>query len=486
MNLNQSSKTKYNTAIIRRLLAEAFSDEDFKIFCYDHFPPVYDKFGSGMTFAAKIQLLIEHCEQNNLFAEFLSLVKKANPHKFVEFASELEQKLSNSQRKVRNPFQFGGPVLPENFIGHHWAVDFCQAQLTAPQPVSIAINGERRIGKTSLLHYIQKFGPQEDWGQHICLFLDMGIFGGSSLTATTFWKQVLHLLRETLDATSPLLDQIIFFHNQTELPTQSFSQILKNFYRGYPNRSLTLLLDEFELIFRNYSPDIQGILTSLRTMALAPGDRITLITATRDPLPEVCRPFMQETGLEFHAHFVPCQLSFFDESEVRYVVQTLLNKVAFEFTEPEFNYIWQLSRQGGELGHPFLVQLAAYLIFEHKQRNHGPIDYLSLEKDFETHLSAYRAEIRHSRNQLIDQTQHQSGKSIAYDQGLDALERLLPVDDSDLILKFYQLKKQLRQHLQLKPPAEKDRNVIIHELTRLSLRVTGLSFEQLAVGQKPN
>jgi hypothetical protein len=396
---------------------------------------------------------------------------------------DLEKEVS---KRVVNPFYDGRPVPPESFIGHKWAVDFCQARLTALQPASIAINGERRIGKTSLLHYVRKFGPQETWGRHVCLFLDIGLFGGSSLTATAFWKQLLQLLRETLEATSPILDQIIPLYHQTELVAQDFSQLLQNFYRSYPDRSLILLLDEFELIFKNYTPDIQGLLTTLRAMALAPNHKITLITATRDPLSHVCQPFMEQTGLEFHAPFVPCQLKFFDEAEMRCVVQTLINRTEFEFSKPELNYIWQLSRQQGELAHPLLVQLAAYLIFEYKQRNSSPIDYLHLERDFKASLASHQAEIAQSARQQIDYPKDQSRKNIDYDRGLDALEQLIPVDDPDSILKFYQLKKHLRKALHLNPPTDKDISTIINELTRLSLRVTGLSFEQLAAGQKPN
>jgi hypothetical protein len=77
-------------------LLEAFSDEDFTIFCYDHFYPVHQKFAEGMTFHQKVQLLIEHCQRNDLFGLLLAYVKDLNPNKYAEYDSLLQIKASSS------------------------------------------------------------------------------------------------------------------------------------------------------------------------------------------------------------------------------------------------------------------------------------------------------------------------------------------------------------------------------------------------------
>ncbi|MDY6868879.1 MAG: AAA family ATPase, partial [Chloroflexota bacterium] len=266
---------------------------------------------------------------------------------------------------INNPFHYGGPVPPEGFVGHRRAVDFCQVKLTAPQPTNIAINGERRSGKTSFLHYLRKYSPQEAWGQHMCLFLDLGVLSGT-LTATNFWQEILRLLQTTLTSASSVAHQLFELLSRTDLTGQDFRQFLDDYYRPQTGQSIILLLDEFELIFQSYNQEIKTLLINLRAITQDPTNKITLITATRDSLSQVCQPFTQETGLEFHSHFVPCQLEPFDEPETHYVVQTLLSRSKVEFTAQELTYIWQLSqwKKGG--AHPFFVQMAASLIFDYK------------------------------------------------------------------------------------------------------------------------
>jgi formylglycine-generating enzyme required for sulfatase activity len=88
--MNQAQST-YNTAAIRRLLLSAFSDEEFTIFCYDHFRQVYQTFATGISFPLKVQALIDHCERHNAFPELLPFVEEAHPTKYAEFISSLQK-----------------------------------------------------------------------------------------------------------------------------------------------------------------------------------------------------------------------------------------------------------------------------------------------------------------------------------------------------------------------------------------------------------
>lgn len=88
---HQPFQDEQNIPTIRKLLTAAFSDEDFTIFCYDHFQDVYENFASGMTFRLKVQLLIEYCVNNNLLSVLLPLVGELNPNKYAEFAPSLQE-----------------------------------------------------------------------------------------------------------------------------------------------------------------------------------------------------------------------------------------------------------------------------------------------------------------------------------------------------------------------------------------------------------
>lgn len=91
MNQNSPYQTEYNASAIRKLLETAFNDEEFGIFCYDHFPSVYKKFSVGMTFPHKVHLLVEYCDQTNSFSQLLQLVKANNPNKYAEFSALLKK-----------------------------------------------------------------------------------------------------------------------------------------------------------------------------------------------------------------------------------------------------------------------------------------------------------------------------------------------------------------------------------------------------------
>jgi hypothetical protein len=68
----------FDTAAVRELLTAAFSDEELTIFCYDYFRAVHEKFGSGMSKPAKIQLLIEECEPKGRLGTLLDWVRETN------------------------------------------------------------------------------------------------------------------------------------------------------------------------------------------------------------------------------------------------------------------------------------------------------------------------------------------------------------------------------------------------------------------------
>lgn len=84
MSQNLVSQNDYDTAAIRKLLTEAFDDEELIIFCFDHFEEVSQKFATGMTPITKVQYLVDYCKRKGIFKELLQLVKELNPNKYGE------------------------------------------------------------------------------------------------------------------------------------------------------------------------------------------------------------------------------------------------------------------------------------------------------------------------------------------------------------------------------------------------------------------
>ncbi len=83
------SEPVWDTAVVRELLAAAFSDEELTSLCFDHFRPVYDDFGAGMGKGQKVQRLLDYCVRQRQLDRLLSLIAEHNPAQHALYASRL-------------------------------------------------------------------------------------------------------------------------------------------------------------------------------------------------------------------------------------------------------------------------------------------------------------------------------------------------------------------------------------------------------------
>ena len=96
-----------------------------------------------------------------------------------------------------NPFIFGGPVLPERFIGREKEVKDILDRLANPAHVSTAVSGEVLIGKTSLLHYISspEIAEKRGLSSEKCRFIFIDSHTIVPFNPTGFWRYVLKSLK---------------------------------------------------------------------------------------------------------------------------------------------------------------------------------------------------------------------------------------------------------------------------------------------------
>ena len=96
----------------------------------------------------------------------------------------------------KNPFIVGGPVSPKHFIGREAEVRAILDRLVSSAHGSTAISGERRIGKTSLLHYISSPEVAKKWGlsPEKCSFVFIDSHTIVPFTSDSFWRYILESL----------------------------------------------------------------------------------------------------------------------------------------------------------------------------------------------------------------------------------------------------------------------------------------------------
>ena len=84
-SLKSEALLEFDTAAIRQLLFDAFSDDELNTFCFDHFLPVYQNFAYGMSKSDKIQRLLDYCARLGQFERLLDLVKEQNPYQYGRY-----------------------------------------------------------------------------------------------------------------------------------------------------------------------------------------------------------------------------------------------------------------------------------------------------------------------------------------------------------------------------------------------------------------
>jgi hypothetical protein len=75
----------WSRAGLRRLLDEAFGDEELTDLCFDHFPAVYSNFAAGMSKGQKIRMLLDYCFAQGQAPALLDAVREANPEQYARY-----------------------------------------------------------------------------------------------------------------------------------------------------------------------------------------------------------------------------------------------------------------------------------------------------------------------------------------------------------------------------------------------------------------
>lgn len=101
-----------------------------------------------------------------------------------------------------NPFTFGSMMTaPACFVGRRAELEIITARLTGPQAQGSAIVGPRRIGKSSLLHYLYR--PRADEALR-CAANQQAIYLDAQQGECTTPDRFRHTLTQKLLAAQPL------------------------------------------------------------------------------------------------------------------------------------------------------------------------------------------------------------------------------------------------------------------------------------------
>ena len=259
-----------------------------------------------------------------------------------------------------NPFTFGNPIKdPARFYGRSEDLRQIVNRLRSSAHESTSIVGERRIGKTSLLKYLDTPEVAERLGlpkSEFCMvYIDFQ--GLTDITPVRFWQRVLRKIERSI-CLPELVPQIQTLRDLSSIDLFD----LEDMFEAIASRGLTtvLMLDEFEYVTQNpnFGSDFFG---GLRALAIH--QNLPLVTATRRELVDLCHS-EELKGSPFFNIFANVVLRPFNHSEVLEMLDGYLQGSPIQFSEREKELVLGL---GG--GYPFFTQMAGNYLVEARLKN---------------------------------------------------------------------------------------------------------------------
>ena len=93
---------KYNLRLIRDLINEALTPEEFDDLVFYSFRDVYSQFTNGQDKRQKVRLLFDYIEKYERINDLLNEIKEKNPKAFNEFQSSLLDSMTPEEKAINN------------------------------------------------------------------------------------------------------------------------------------------------------------------------------------------------------------------------------------------------------------------------------------------------------------------------------------------------------------------------------------------------
>jgi tRNA A-37 threonylcarbamoyl transferase component Bud32 len=277
-------------------------------------------------------------------AEDLTAIQHAAVDSTVEIRSV---GFSYTRSSKRNPYLNRVMIKnPADFFGRQREVTRIFARLDGPDPQSVSIVGDRRIGKSSLLNYVyQKRNRKQfmqNYGDSIFIYMDFQRAG--ELSVPKFVDILLGMLR--YEEAVELQDT----HGAKNL--EDLKEVIQRI--DSTGKRVIILMDEFEAITKNKNFDMQffGVLRSL-----ANNFRVAYVTSSYSELQELCHT-KEIADSPFFNIFTNLRLRPFSPSEALELIGVPSAREGI----PLAGYSAQILSLSGHF--PLYIQVACSSVFE--------------------------------------------------------------------------------------------------------------------------
>jgi serine/threonine-protein kinase len=264
----------------------------------------------------------------------------------------------------RNPYLNRVAIKePEQFFGRSREVAKIFSRLAASRPQSISVVGDRRIGKSSLLYFINHAQVRKRFldKPEAYIFVLIDLQQKRKLTLTEFFVELFvciakETMEDSLKALEPNFD--------------SLRGLLEKFRSE--GRKLIVLFDEFDVITTNRAFDLE-FYSFLRS--IANNYDVAYVTSSARDLQELCYTQLIADSPFFNI-FTNVFLRAFSRKEATELIVIPSKQEAM----PLENYARRIMELAGHF--PYFLQIACSAYFDHLQENDGKLNREEVEDNF--------------------------------------------------------------------------------------------------------
>lgn len=274
-----------------------------------------------------------------------------------------------------NPYFNRGAISdPKYFFGRREILSHIYTALNAPKPQNISIEGERRIGKSSLLNYLMH--PQvkkeilirpDNFVLVLTDFLDY-----QPQDAADFLRTLHYYLCLELEQTWQGENISREARSKRERVESVSSKQIRQLKRGLKDHLMDLknagyhvvfLVDEADSVFLRARLDY-SIFDLMRSLAdVSRFYSVSYVIASRRPLRAISKAL---DASKFHNIFYVERLGLLTHKEALELIQKPSQEAGIRFSPKEEEFIFDLAGY-----HPLALQIACYYLFE--QKSIGPV-----------------------------------------------------------------------------------------------------------------
>src|SRR5215216_2784927 len=265
---------------------------------------------------------------------------------------------------ARNPYLNRVAIKdPAQFFGRAREVSKIFSRIGSSRPQSISVVGERRIGKSSLLYYINHPQVRERYldGTASYTFAFIDLQQKRRLTLTEFFKELFSLVAKEVN------DESL---TRLEPTFDSVRALLEDFRRE--GRKLIVLFDEFDAITTNRAFDLE-FYSFLRS--IANNYDVAYVTSSARDLQELCH-----TQLIADSPFFNIFTNVFLRAFTRKEATDLITRPSPDAGLPLEGYARRIMELAGHF--PYFLQIACSAFFDQLSENEGKLDREEVEATF--------------------------------------------------------------------------------------------------------